>query len=149
MPTDTIGAQVQSNTIPPVGSILAWAKTLTGVPSLPSGWVECNGQVLTDSDSLLNGDTIPNLNASGGGTQRFLRGNTTSGTTGGSGTVTLTTNEMPAHSHTYSKSDTGSGSYGGFPNSGLTTTATSSAGSGAAFSILNPYYEVVWIMRVK
>lgn len=92
-------------------------------PALEDCWVECNGQALSDADSKYNGATIPNLNASGGGSQRFLRGSTTSGTTGGSET------------HTHSM--TGSG---GFQSNiyGMTTA-----------NHLPPYYEIVWIMRVK
>jgi len=60
----------------PVGSIIAWHKSFTNTPALPDGWVECNGQVLSDADSVYNGQTIPNLNGDG----RFLRGSSTSGT---------------------------------------------------------------------
>jgi hypothetical protein len=62
--------------IVPIGSVIAWHKTLSGVPVLPDGWVECNGQTLADSGSLLNGSVIPNLN----GEERFLRGSSASGT---------------------------------------------------------------------
>lgn len=71
---------------PPVGSIVAWHKTLMGGGAPPSGWVECNGQTLSDAASPLNGQVIPNLNSGGnstyGGTTnagRFLRGSTSSG----------------------------------------------------------------------
>lgn len=60
----------------PIGGIMWWYKNLTGVPALPSGWVECNGQVLSDPDSLLNGRTMPNINGAG----YFLRGSATAGT---------------------------------------------------------------------
>lgn len=70
----------------PIGGIIHWIKSFTGVPSLPAGFVECNGQVLSDGQSPLNGQTMPNINGSGGGTKQFLRGSTTSGTTGGSET---------------------------------------------------------------
>lgn len=68
---------------PPIGSIQAWHKSLTGVPVIPDGWVECNGQVLSDAESPLDGQTIPNINGSGG---LFIRGGASSGTidTGGS-----------------------------------------------------------------
>jgi len=72
----------------PIGGIIWWHKSLTGVPSLPSGWVECNGQVLSDSESLLDGQTMPNINYANG---RFIRGGTTSGTT--------QSNQNKSHTH--------------------------------------------------
>lgn len=123
---------------PPIGSITAWAKSLTGVPSLPSGWVECNGQSLSDTGSPLNGQTIPNLNASGGGTQRFLRGATASGGTGGADT----------HVHTLGNISTGSITVdnGAAVQVVAATAASESTDNGSS---LPSYYEVVWIMRVK
>ncbi len=67
---------------PPIGSIIAWHKSMPGVPSLPDGWVECNGQVLSDNKSPLNGQAIPDLNNLPDNTYtggRFLRGGTVSG----------------------------------------------------------------------
>lgn len=118
----------------PLGSIIAWAKSLAGVPAIPAGWVECNGQVLNDPLSLLDGTTIPNLNASGGGTKRFLRGSTTSGTTGGTET----------HSHSTAVNvaeDTESGAGG-------TDAAARGTYGSSSESTLPSYYEVVFIMRV-
>jgi hypothetical protein len=48
----------------PVGGIIGWHKSFANVPALPASgkWVECNGQVLADAGSPLNGQTIPNLN---------------------------------------------------------------------------------------
>ena len=61
-----------------VGTVKAWHKSLTGVPSiLPWGWVECIGQTLSDSESPMNGETLPDLNNNG----RFIRGSNTSGDT--------------------------------------------------------------------
>jgi len=85
----------------PVGSIVAWHKSMTGTPSLPENWVECNGQTLSDSDSPYDGQVIPNLNGDGAGAaspgqsgaeQMFLRGGTTSGTG--------QTDAMQGHKHT-------------------------------------------------
>jgi len=45
------------------------------IPS--NNFVECNGQILDDSDSILDGQTIPDLN----GNNNFLRGDSTSGST--------------------------------------------------------------------
>jgi hypothetical protein len=67
----------------PLGTIMAWHKNLSGTPSLPDGWLECNGQTVTDTASPYFGMTLPNLN----GQSRFLRGTTgTTGTLQGQGT---------------------------------------------------------------
>ncbi len=68
----------------PIGTIMAWHKSLPGSPgpTLPDGWVECNGQTLNDPLSPYNGETIPDLNNPLNGDilkGRFLRGGTTSG----------------------------------------------------------------------
>lgn len=60
---------------PPIGSIVAWHRDMAGVPDLPDGWVECNGQAITDAASPFYRQTVPNLNGEG----RFLRGWSTSG----------------------------------------------------------------------
>lgn len=75
--------------VPPVGSIVAWHPGLFpgGPPTLPVGWVRCDGQVLNDSESPLYGATVPNLNGQG----RFLRGGNTSGA--------LQDDRMQTHKH--------------------------------------------------
>ena len=137
----------------PIGSILAWAKTLAGVPNLAEGWVECDGSVLVDALSPLNGQTIPDLN---GGI--FLEGQATSGATGG--------NASSAHTHGVDISVVGGElAFGGNTGagSGQFTTARDTAGSGAFESDENrittggasatenrpPFYTVVWIMRIR
>jgi len=62
----------------PVGTVLAWLKNMAGTPALPAGFVECNGQTITDNaykDSPYFNKTLPNLN----GEKRFLRGGSVSG----------------------------------------------------------------------
>ena len=76
----------------PIGSVLSWLKTYTNTPALSASFVECNGQVLDDGDSVYDGQTIPNLN----GNNQFARGNSTSGATGGSATHVHT---GPSHAH--------------------------------------------------
>ena len=134
--------------VPPIGVVMPWLKTMTGMPTLPDGWVECNGQTLSDSDSPFDGETIPDLNNN----DLFLRGNATSGGTGGADTSTLATTNLPAHTHTISTGTAG-GSTGMITRTDVSAPsanqATGSTGSGTAFSILNAYYNVVYIMRIK
>jgi hypothetical protein len=115
----------------PIGGVVAWLKSFPNTPSLPSGFIECNGQVLTDPNSPYVGQTIPNLNGASAGTQRFLRGATTSGAVGGSDSHT--------HSISMNKGQTD-------PFTGSQTNGVPSTG---ATSTLPSYYEVLWIMRVK
>lgn len=113
----------------PIGGIIAWIKSFSNVPQkLPHGWAECNGQVLSDAQSIFNGLTLPNLNSD----NRFLRGASTSGTTGGADT----------HSHVTTQ-DAG---LNGNNNAGVYSEAT---GTTDAVSSLPKYYEVVWIIRIK
>lgn len=125
----------------PIGSVIAWDKSLAGVPNLPDGFVECNGQVLVDATSPLNGQTIRNLN----GANKFLRGNSSSGGVGGSAT----------HTHSFS-ADTGiedsdtlvHGLVADTGVAGLGHTH-SVAGTTAAGSSNPSYVDMVWIMRVR
>lgn len=107
-------------------------------PYLPDGYVECNGQVLSDSDSPFDGDTIPDLNAVAGSDQRFLRGASESTGTGGSDN----------HSHTIG----GPSGTSNVDATGAFSVASSNhehGGNTGQTSTLPKYYEVVWIMRVK
>ncbi|HEX2842105.1 hypothetical protein [Hyphomicrobium sp.] len=65
----------------PVGIILPWHKSMTGVPNLPPEWLECNGQTISDVASPMNGQAVPDLNNQvyAGGRGYYLRGGTTSG----------------------------------------------------------------------
>lgn len=74
--------------VPPIGSIIAWHKDFSNTPSLPYGWVECNGQTLNDPASPYHNQVIPNLNGDPNGADSpglsekagmFLRGGTSSG----------------------------------------------------------------------
>lgn len=74
----------------------------------------------------------------------------TAGETGGAKTATLTTTELPAHTHTVSRTnDSNTGGTGALFQSTAAaedSATTSSTGSGSAFSILNPY-TVVYFWR--
>jgi len=135
------------------GMIMLWSGS---IGSIPVGWYLCDGT---------NG--TPNL------TDRFIVGAGSSysvGGSGGSSSVTLTTNNLPAHTHTLTDPghfhaqggtalNISSGNYaanggaGAIPyNTTNTSTATtgitiSSTGGGTSFSVLNPYYALAYIQK--
>lgn len=72
--------------------------TVAGINAfLPENWRVCDGSALNNSQSPIWNNTnryLPNLSNS-----RFLMGSTTTGAIGGSSSVTLSINNLPAHSH--------------------------------------------------
>jgi len=116
----------------PVGTVVAWLKNLSGTPALPDGWAECNGQTVDDADSPYYGQTLPNLN----GENRFLRGSSSSGNTGG----------RNDHWHRVEHADE-PGEHTRYPHGWVR-----SSGQGhwcGPENHLPPYYEVVWIIKIK
>lgn len=121
----------------PIGAIMLW-----GAGTIPNGWAECNGQTV-------KGFTTPNLRG------RFVVGAGTSditynlNATGGTSTVTLTLDQIPAHSHTI-PGRTGGGPTGGidFPSSTVSNVSTSSAGGGQAHENRPPFYVLRYIAYV-
>lgn len=94
--------------------------------SLPTNFVECNGQTLSDADSIFNASVIPDLNGMAG-TKRFLRGSLQSSATGGTSPQTVTIGQ------TLCGSGTGA-----------------AVGDDRTYAVTEPsYYEVVVILRVK
>lgn len=137
----------------PSGGIIMWSGSIT---SIPQGWALCNGS---------NG--TPDLR------DRFIVGagsTYTVGETGGANSVTLTTAQMPAHSHTATVNDPGhshsvSGAtqqtngggtiITGRNNTVTTSTATTgisvsigSTGGGQAHENRPPYYALALIMKL-
>lgn len=118
----------------PIGGVVSWLKDLTGVPNLAEGWVECDGSVLVDALSPLNGQTIPDLN----GDNRFLRGDSTSGGTGGG----------ENHTHILTGTFDGASCAPGSDHDSFDLSAQPNPVSEGGSS-LPTYMAVVWIMRVR
>ena len=118
----------------PQGVIVMWSGTLA---TIPMGWTLCDG----------TGST-PDLR------DRFIYGTSTAedpGATGGESMHTLTTAEMPAHTHTYNRgSNSGVGGVVGGGGAFFYTYSspqTSSTGSGVAHENKPPYYKLAFIMK--
>lgn len=119
------------------------AYTIYKTPQLPDGWVECDGSALSDSDSPYDGETLPDLNSSVGGSLlgRFIRGDISSGTLQGE--------DVQTHEHLV-RTASGSGGVGAGFGDSPGTTPTLGFASGATGDETRPYtMTVVWIMRVK
>lgn len=134
----------------PIGSIIAWLKTYTNTPqTLPVGWMECHGGTVIDPVSPYYGQTLPNLMDN----NYFLRGASTSGGTGGEDTHTLSVTEIPAHTHNVATS-TGAQTGNRIANTNSASNESNIAtdngtGGGTAHENKPPYYNVVWIIRIK
>jgi len=91
-----------------LGEIKAIYSSLDGTYTVPNsgvvdenGWMYCDGSTIPNG-SLVSGD-LPDLTNG-----RFLRGSISAGNTGGSDTFTLSTDNLPAHSHSINHSHSAS-----------------------------------------
>lgn len=88
------GGSSDSTGINPIGAVVAWLKSYTNTPTLAAQgrteYIECNGQTLSDAASVYNGQVIPDINGNLSEVNRFLRGKTVSGGTGGSTSSAVT-----------------------------------------------------------
>lgn len=137
------GMNDSSTVMLPLGSIIAWADYITGVPALTGGWVQCDGQTLSDADSPYNGQVIPNIN----GNNYFLRGNSTSGSTGGASTHThanLVVNSSALTDHTTAGPETGGSTTLSKDHYHSITVSFATSSSNIPKSI-----KLKWIMRIK
>ena len=160
---DAFGIEA-SGTIP-IGGIIMWSGTIA---TIPTGWSLCNG----NNGVAINGLTIPDLR------NRFIVGagsNYNPADTGGADSVTLTSTQIPSHTHPYAFAQ-GSGAAigndyvgtgisnvvdrGGIneleqsgrpdgPNLNAFTADTAPSGGGAEHENRPPYYALAFIMRVS
>ena len=114
--------------IPPIGSIIPWHQAL-GVGTVPFGWGLCNGSLIEDADSPLNGQNLRNLNGTTDTNKLFIATGTTSGSTGG----------VDTHSHGFNTTCRADPYHAN--ESPVASTSSNSA--------LPPYFEVNFIQRYK
>ena len=144
----------------PTGVIAMWSGSAA---SVPSGWVICNGTTkydgtnytpnLTDYFVIGAGSSYsaPTLNTT---THTWVPG---SSTTGGASTITLSSAQLPYHRHkasTFVSGLSGSVAYEAGDGAksymdGSITLNWAAVGSGGSFSILPPYYTLIFIMKTS
>jgi microcystin-dependent protein len=165
----------------PTGTVVTFAGSVA-----PGGWLICNGDAVSRTTYQILYDVIGTIYGVGNGLTTFnlpdLRGRSALGagqgsglsnrplaTTGGNESHTLTTSELPAHTHTYNDAyfAENNGSGGNFGTNGSTdndnnfyyrtasggwsTTPadlnTGSTGSGSSFDIVQPYLALNYIIK--
>lgn len=136
----------------PIGTILPWAKSLTGTPALTGTWAECDGSTVSDAASPYNGVALPNMN----GNAQIPYGAATSGST-------KTEDFLPVHTHTascaaihYSGENVGGGTAAfqlgtASPSdqTGQITTPAITVNNTSATGTAWKGYSVVFIIRIK
>jgi len=125
----------------PTGCILLWSGAANAIPT---GFVLCDGN---NSTPNLSGKFVVGYSASDGDYDV--------NDTGGSASVTLTVNQIPAHTHTHTKATHPAGSGPEQNQSGNVedrtnfgdTGTTSSTGGGQSHENRPPYYALCYIMK--
>lgn len=140
----------------PVGTVVWY---IGETSSIPAKWLKCTGQTVSDTDypelaAVLGTPfhvhpniTLPDLR------ERFLYGaalNADLGDTGGAATHTLTTAEIPAHTHGYElHTANGATATAARINAATTVTKqTQSEGGGGAHNNMPPFMRGYWIIKV-
>ena len=124
----------------PAGVIAIWSGAISVIPS---GWYLCDG---TNGTPNLTARFVIHADADSAGTYNV--GDTGGSTT--SGAHTLSTAEIPAHTHTYTFRTMNYGHEGAVAWRGDQTRNTGSTGGGGSHSHANtipPYYALAYIMK--
>ena len=145
--------ELENLTAEPVGIVKMYAGTTP-----PTGYLLCNGTTFNRTEypelaTILGSNTLPNLQG------RFIVGYNPSdsdynaiGNTGGEATHQLTIDEMPPHSHNYSKAESTPPRGDHTGNNTLQTlreAQTSETGGNQAHENRPPYYVLAYIIKAK
>jgi hypothetical protein len=145
----------------PTGVITMWSGAISAIPT---GWVICDG---TNSTPNLTDRFVIHADADSGGTNDVgdTGGSHTAtplGSVGTSGAHTLSTSEMPSHTHSYTYKNTGANcdvTIGSVRPKDTTTGTTGSTGSGGSHThtggtftgssttVTPKYYALAYIMK--
>ena len=129
----------------PIGTVKHILSNITGTPTYnkTAFWILCDGTTISDAESPLNGQPVPDLNGEG----RFLRSADTAGDEGGSDTM--------AHTHLVSGNTAQNAGQQNFASAGTTSSGLHTHGvsitSQAASNDENrpPYHNAVAIIKIK
>lgn len=141
---------VSLDEVVPVGGVLP-LDLITAGSSVPNNFKACDGTQVSDAESPIDGETVPDLNTG----NRFLRGNTSTGGVGGSAQVSLSLSELPSHSHSYTDYTThpitvayaNSIDFDHYTDSGSINSG--SAGGSGSHENQPQYVDMIFIIRVK
>jgi len=154
--------RVTSGTNTSVASVPTGAVQAFAMSTIPSGWLACDGSKVSRTDYADLYALIGTTFGEGDGSTTFALpaiqdnfilglGTTyaTLGATGGESTHTLTTDEMPAHTHTYTTKASAQPQSGSDTDCwyGTATGATGSAGSGDAHNNMPPYIVLKYCIK--
>ena len=148
LPTSSTSANSVSSTVPspgslslPRGSIIMWSGTIA---SIPVGWQLCDGT--NGAPDLRDRFIVGASQDDGGVTKTFVHGVLEQ--IGGEAMHTLTIDEMPAHTHSYS----GHGQWGGRGGDDqagcMKSSVTGSTGGNMPHENCPPFYALAFIIKL-